>query len=306
MSNNNYGWRSNNMAKAAKFALNDAQRQGFVSYSTAATHAARFAQFAQAVRAEGVNRMEKITPDHVQRWGRELAKTMAPATAQNYVSSVNSVMKIASRGEWKSVSPTKECGIPERCHLRQNAPGTTDRGHFNSAVNSLKSSLSDRQIAVIELARNLGLRTKEASLFDAKQALKEAEKTGQIQIKNGTKGGLARSLSVTDLQIQTIRSAAKVQADARAIMPPNQNWREWRESGLREAREAMKAETGDNLRDLRSAYACERYEQITGQAAPCSGVPIADKKLDAEARMTIANELGHGRIDVVSEYIGGR
>ena len=31
-----------------------------------------------------------------------------------------------------------------------------------------------------------------------------------------------------------------------------------------------------------------------------------DRRLDQEARVQISYELGHGRIDVVSAYIGGR
>jgi hypothetical protein len=45
---------------------------------------------------------------------------------------------------------------------------------------------------------------------------------------------------------------------------------------------------------------------LTGWAAPVAGGEIADRDADREAREQIAEELGHGRIDVVSEYIGGR
>lgn len=58
--------------------------------------------------------------------------------------------------------------------------------------------------------------------------------------------------------------------------------------------------------ELRAAYACERYQEIMGTHAPVFGSPVENREADYEARLTIANELGHGRIDVVSEYIGGR
>lgn len=60
--------------------------------------------------------------------------------------------------------------------------------------------------------------------------------------------------------------------------------------------------------ELRAAYSCEQYEQITGQAAPVNGshcYRIA-RDLDQQARQQISLELGHNRIDVVSAYIGGR
>jgi len=84
-------------------------------------------------------------------------------------------------------------------------------------------------------------------------------------------------------------------------MPPDLNWKQWRQGELRTVREAV-----GGLHELRSAYACERYEAITGHAAPCAGGQILDKDVDYGARLVISEELGHGRTDVVSEYVGGR
>ncbi len=61
------------------------------------------------------------------------------------------------------------------------------------------------------------------------------------------------------------------------------------------------------LHDLRAAYACERYQALAGAAAPAVGGPrVASSEADRAARDTIAQELGHGRSDVVATYIGGR
>lgn len=60
--------------------------------------------------------------------------------------------------------------------------------------------------------------------------------------------------------------------------------------------------------ELRAAYACERYEQITQHRAPINGGCCyeSDRNLDRDARKHVSYELGHGRIDVVSAYLGGR
>ena len=60
--------------------------------------------------------------------------------------------------------------------------------------------------------------------------------------------------------------------------------------------------------ELRAAYACERYEQITRHLAPINGGNCyqLDRRLDQEARVQVSCELGHGRIVVVAAYIGGR
>jgi hypothetical protein len=74
------------------------------------------------------------------------------------------------------------------------------------------------------------------------------------------------------------------------------------------AREVLHEQELKGFHELRAAYACERYEQLTGHAAPVNGGHCyrIDRELDRQARQQISYELGHHRIDVVSAYIGGR
>ena len=128
-----------------------------------------------------------------------------------------------------------------------------------------------------------------------------------MTISDGTKGGREREVPITsEGQREALERAAQAQGDARAVMPPGENWQTWREGELRDAREVVQEHTGGGLHDLRAAYACERYQALTGHAAPSAGGEITDKDRDAAARMAVAEELGHGRIDVVAEYVGGR
>lgn len=74
------------------------------------------------------------------------------------------------------------------------------------------------------------------------------------------------------------------------------------------ARVILHAYNLKGFHELRAAYACERYEQIIKHPAPINGGQCCqvDRNLDLEARRQISYELGHGRIDVVAAYIGGR
>jgi hypothetical protein len=74
------------------------------------------------------------------------------------------------------------------------------------------------------------------------------------------------------------------------------------------ARETLHEHGLKGFHELRATYACERYEQLTGHAAPINGGHCyrIDRDLDQQARQQISLELGHNRIDVVSAYIGGR
>lgn len=77
---------------------------------------------------------------------------------------------------------------------------------------------------------------------------------------------------------------------------------------VRPARGILHAHKLKGFHELRAAYACERYEQITQHRAPINGCGCrqTDRRLDREARVQISYELGHGRVDVVAMYIGGR
>jgi hypothetical protein len=308
----NFGLGSRVMADAGRMALDRAAGRGEVSFSTAATQADRWACFSEWAKKQGIGRMERIDANTVRAYGHELAKQvrsgdLAAATAQNYVSAINTVMCLATRGQWSSVSPTKDCGIDQRSAVRSSAPGALDRTAYIQAVVSVRDQVSARAASVVELARELGLRSKEASLLDARAALAQAERAGALCISEGTKGGLERTVPITSSsQVEALRRTAESQGDSRAVISPGENWKTWREGPLRDARELVQAATGGGLHDLRAAYACDRYQSLTGHAAPAVGGEIHDRKTDLVAREQISTELGHGRPEVATSYVGGR
>jgi len=311
MGKNNYGLQSRDASKAGRFALNEAARDGSMSYSTAATIGERWAQFVDWARSEeGVRWMEDYTREMAIAYGQELAEKvevgeMAAATAQNYVSAVNTVMTLATQGQWESVSPTKDCGIAERSAIREEAPGALDRAAYGRALDAVREQVGERAAAAVDLMRELGLRSKEASVLDAKAAYAEALSRGAITVSEGTKGGRDREVPITsEKQLDALSRASEAQGSDRSMIPADQTWKEWREGTLRDAREIVQSYTGGGLHDLRASYACERYESLTGHAAPVAGGEIVDRDLEREAREQIAEELGHGRIDVTNEYLG--
>ena len=143
-------------------------------------------------------------------------------------------------------------------------------------------------------------------MLDAVSALNEAVKTGEVTIERGTKGGRSRRFTVSsDRQLTALQQAADVQGSSRAVMPPEEDWKSWRETGLRHIRETLKKFGIRGIHELRSAYACERYEQLTGFRAPVLG-GNAPSDLDRKARLQISAELGHSRIDITNAYLGGQ
>lgn len=293
------------MCKAAQFALNNAVQAGGMGFSHAAETGRNFTQFAAFARENGVKQLEYVSRELVIEYGRQLADRVSnheigQGHAQNAVSAINTVLRIATQGEWQRVSPTKECSIDQRSAIRETPPTGLDRGQLERGL----TALNERGVAVAELAREFGLRTKEASLLSAHAALREAASRGAVTITDGTKGGRDREIPLTSArQIAVLERAAAAQGAARAVMPPDQNWKSWRENGLRDIRETLQQHGVSRLHDLRSAYACDRYQQITGYAAPVLGGQ-APREIDRAARQQIAEELGHGRISITNSYLG--
>lgn len=308
----NYGLGTRDMSSAGRIVLDQAAGRGDLSFASVDAIADRFSKFASYAKAEGIGRMERIDAEQVRGYGRKLADLvrhgdMAASYAQNLISAVNTVMTQATRGEWRSVSPTRECGIEQRSALREDAPAGSDRQTFSLVVETMRESGMVRQACIAELAREFGLRSKEASLLDTRTALAEARRTGTVTISEGTKGGRTREIPLSSTtQLEVLSRAAEVQGNGRNLIPTEASWREWREGGLRDGREAIQTHGIDGYHDLRAAYACERYEALTGHAAPVMGGHIEDRQVDRDAREQISHELGHDRIEVVAEYIGGR
>mgnify|MGYP001193096393 CR=1 FL=1 len=304
----NYDVGTRDMASAAGLILARAIQLKALSYGSAATLQSRTKQFTKYAKLNGVGRLEGVTFKLLQSFGLYLAdkvdaEEMEIAYAHNLVSSVNTLMSLVTH--WKSVSPTKDCHIPKRCAIRKIPPKGYCPAEFDAAIASLQSKGMLRQAAIARLSRELNLRSKEASLIDAKAALNRIE-AGHMEVNHGTKGGRLRVVPVvSNRQIATLKAAAAIQGDGRNLIPPGVSWKSWRECDLRAGREALQVCGIAGYHELRAAWACQRYIELTTFPAPVFGGGVNDRELDRQARLKISAELGHNRADVVSEYIGG-
>ncbi len=236
------------------------------------------------------------------------------ATAQNRLSSVNRTMA-ALRGDQyvKIPSPSKALGL-QRSSVRSGAPQGQDRSKVRLIADGLSDQGQQRVAAIVLLARETGMRLREAILADLPRLQREAQKMGKINIQDGTKGGRSgasapRWITVTD-QVRDALDWASVNSPngSRNLLAPYESYKDFIQKIVRPARDLLHEQGLKGFHELRAAYACERYEQLTGFSAPVNGgrVHQDDRALDKHARQQISHELGHNRIDVVSAYIGGR
>jgi hypothetical protein len=308
----NYGAGTRDMARAGRFF----SKQRSESYSTQATLSQRFGQFVDWAKGNGISRLEQVSKETLQAYADHLKSSdLSASSQQNRLSAVNVIMQTA-RGDDSVRLTGKEAGLTTRSGVAQEYKGNVERGE-----------LSERTQALVDLARDFGLRFEEASKLDARSALEEAQKTGSVTIENGTKGGQSREVPITsEKQLETLKNAAEIQGKDRSMIPAEKTYAEHQRESYRET---------SNFHAERHAYANERYSELMkeklgieikspvlsdkpeGQSwaqyvssqAYEQGVSITPemaREFDREARLELSEELGHHREDVVSAYIGGQ
>ena len=155
----------------------------------------------------------------------------------------------------------------------------------------------------LRLEAAFGLRREEAIKFTPARD----DRGDRVRLKGSTtKGGRPRDVPVRSEAQREVLDAARLLAGSGALIPPDRNYKQQLKVYESRTREAGLY----RMHGLRHGYALRRYEEITGWKAPAAGGPTrrsltgARRRIDAEARRTIAEELGHGRAAVSSLYLG--
>ncbi|MGZ0079221.1 integrase domain-containing protein [Methylomonas sp. YC3] len=309
----NLGLGSRNLTRAGKTCAHQSGK----AFATRGTLAERWSVFAKWLeQTHGIKRMEDINREHVMAYGQALKgrverDEMKASTAQLYVSAVNSIMTSATQGEWQTVSPTKDCGIPKRRYIPETSKAMSQSQH-----DQLQVSVDDERItALLKLQRTLGLRFKESALLDAQKALRQAQREDRITVFSGTKGGKRRQVPVSVEALAALEKAAELQ-DGPSMIPANLRYVDFRDHCYRQAQKQQFQFHGQ-----RHHYAQQRYLALTGVPAPINtdiaksvwhaymatqlNIDLAAaEKLDQRARSILSQELGHERLEVVRVYIG--
>ncbi|WLI05844.1 integrase domain-containing protein [Pseudomonas sp. FP597] len=318
-SGRNFGF-GRQLSYAGPQALKDLFGDGH--FATVKAHSDRWQAFVNWCRSdEGpeLNDARQIDREILMRYATYVREqvdggNIGIATAQNRLSSVNRTMA-ALRGDQyvKIPSPSKALGL-QRSSVRGEAPQGQDRAQIELIARALSERSQQRVAAIVHLARETGMRLREAILADLPRLQREVRQLGKINIQDGTKGGRSgasapRWITVTDQVRDALERAYEASPTrSRNLLAPDESYKDFLQAVVRPARNILHEHGLKGFHELRAAYACERYEQLTGFPAPVNGGRVyrEDRELDQRARQQISYELGHNRIDVVSAYIGGR
>lgn len=315
------GRRNSGWGRSMRFAIRSLLRDkyGEGRFGTRRSHEQRLNDFIDFLHAQGVRDLGSIQVSHVETYALRLRDDvetgrLRTATATNRLSSANVLLRLLNDGAVTKVSARRTIG--QRTYVRVHEPIGLSTVDVRRAIQGLTERGDVRLALVLALARFAGARFREASLLEVEKARQQALKDGRILIRRGSKGGRSRKLpreipASEDLLSALSQITPKIVESN--LIPARMNYIQWYRGAHREWRKYC-GEFGLSSRfhELRAAYACQRYEELTGRPAPCvktAGIADPARALcspisDAEAREQIALELGHGRAQVVAAYIG--
>ena len=291
-------------------------------FATVKAHSDRWQAFVKWCRSEqgpGYNDARQIGRQTLFNYAQYLRQqiehgALGIATAQNRLSSVNRTLA-ALRGDQyvKVPSPSQALGL-QRSTVRTVAPQGQDRQQIERITQALRDQGHHRVSAIVHLARETGMRLREAILADLPRLQREAKNFGRINIQDGTKGGRSgasapRWIEASEQVIAALLLAQNASpAGSHNLLARDESYATFLQQTVRPARETLHEQGLKGFHELRAAYACERYGEITGHLAPVNGGGCyrEDRQIDRVARQQISLELGHNRIEVMSAYIGGR
>ena len=309
----NFGIGSRDMAVAGRMIVD---RKFHGGYQSKADIAQRWGYFCKWATIHGVKKMELITSDLVIQYGQHLQSELdagerkSSSAPKNYVSAVNTVLRLATNEAWKPVKPGRDCGIQPRTYIPEQTKAMAESTHQTA-----QGVVGERIAALMELQRTFGLRFKESCLLNPKLALREAIKYGRITLKAGTKGGKRRRVPCRPQGLLAREKAILVQ-DGRSMIPGSMLYSEFRKECYEQA-----AIAGIGFHSERHYYAQERYQEITFAPAPIDAgwnrkerianlanfLNISEDEatvIDHDARLQISIELGHNRVGISNAYLG--
>lgn len=310
----NFGLRNRCIIRAGCNALKD---EG-ASFVTQAVNSSRWRQFCNHIKIEhNIFDMREIRRTHVELYAvhlkrqQELGK-LSTSTAHDYLAAVNRILEIARCDRELRVAAVGDAGFNRRRNIAEKSKATAETVHDYAC-----SRMSPHLSAIVQLQRALGLRFEESLKIHPTKALGQALGSGRIQITAGTKGGRPREIPIiSNDQINALKKAIQYQGQRRSLIPDQLNYAQFKRRCYRELKTL-----GITFHGERHAYANSRYQMLTGVKSPVdcgkSGrehiAELANFRevtldeainLDLEARLKIAEELGHSRTQITNNYLG--
>ncbi len=275
--------------------LCDRCREG--SYATQAKRAWMLSLMANQLHELGYRRMaaQSLKPKHVEALIKHwFSQDLSIGTIKNRMAALRWWSQKVNKQN--VVARTNEhYGIPDRRFI-------TNESKAKTVTQAQLDKVRDEHVRMsLELQQAFGLRREEAMKFQPSYA----DQGDHILLKGSwTKGGKERVIPVRTVSQREVLNRAHKLAGRGSLIPSNRNYVQ-----------QMRIYEGNTLRaglskmhGLRHAYAQNRYEEITGWKCLAAGGPSKksltpqQREMDQAARLTISQELGHERAQIIAAY----
>jgi hypothetical protein len=278
-------------------------------FATRRATVARAVRVFEAARLRfGVRDLGQLECGHVAAVLRDkLAAGASARYVRSLATSMNQAMQALRQDDRVWVKPASIVRSP--CSARSAPPAPLDRGRFERAITAMRHAGFEREAVCFELQRAFGVRGRESALADVRQWRREMKVKGAVNVVRGCKGGRGKTVDrwvpMTAPAREVLRRAEVIQGHTCNLTPADQTFKQWHDHLAYVWERFAKPLQLGKPHDNRAAYACERYQELTGAAAPViAGRRISSRTADCAARKIIARELGHSRTSVVAAYIG--
>ncbi|CAK1869339.1 integrase domain-containing protein [Vibrio sp. 1CM24A] len=321
----NCGLRSKDINSAAKNALKEKFYAGQIGYATMTDQHNRFKQFSEFINEKfSVTDLRGVTREHIERFAESLNEKIdkdgkSASSAQNILSAVNTVMSQAIGSNALQVS-ARDCCLPSRSGIAIENKAISESQHHQIA-----SQLPERLAALSEIQRALGLRFEESCKGNSQKMLSDALNRQIVIVELGTKGGQSRTVQITSQkQIDALQQTASIQGSHHSMIPSHMTYSQFQSAAYKEY-----AQSNYRPHSERHAYAQNSYSKhleaitkISGLRCPVEtgikhgaqhhqylskkiGCSVKQaKEFDHQARIYVAEELGHHRINITNAYLG--
>ena len=243
-------------------------------------------------------RAEGFKPKHVKKLvDRWLAEKLEPGTIKNRMSVLRWLAE--KIGKENIVERTNAAyGIPDRVYVTNVSKARELAAEELARVRDSYARISLRAQAAFGLRR-------EASI---KMVAARADQGDVLVLKDSwNKGGREICIPIRTAEQRQVLADAKALTKGKSLVAPGYKtyYAYLKHFRYECGRAGIHAFHGH-----RHLYAQERYKELTGWACPAQGGPKSkeltkqQKKIDREARATISREMGHGRGQVTSVYLG--
>lgn len=194
--------------------------------------------------------------------------------------------------------------VAKRTYVAKEDKSWTSKG-IDVIAKLAEVRLIDPRLAIaFKLMYAFGLRVREAvSLHPI-----TADKQVVLVVDGGTKGGRPRVIPVEYPWQRAVLDEAKtfVNKSTGSLIPDTYKRESWIKRAYAIAKRCgISREHGITLHGLRHERANDIYETMTGVKSPVQGGGPVDKLLDDNARLEVAQYLGHSRKNISVAYLGG-